>query len=214
MGHHQARRFIKDKINEFFNKELQFRVINTEGWRVAYTNVEDEDYVKAHIKSLQTPAHLEAFQELAKYFAPRFNDEVAWHLSLHFDKAMLVIKYQEDVEVIFLTRQEAKNIATFASEENRFIDRRMGSVRDADSPEAVDLYKAAVRKAIEIKKRNQNKIFCDHRNCDCNEKLADITYKNGAQERLAAQAILRKMPKSNLVKNKHLKNLLHFKRQT
>ena len=98
-----AREFLKTKINEFYTKELCFYVVNTKGWRVAYTNVDDPKYVETHAAYLQTEEHQTAINRIIEFFAPTWNDEIAWHLSLHEKHRMLVLKHQDEVEVIFLS---------------------------------------------------------------------------------------------------------------
>ena len=152
----KARKFLTERVNAFLTQPKEIEVMSCTGWEVSYRGETTEEYKKHHMAFLKNHTHQDAFNDFLKYAAPSWYDDIAWHVTLHQDQRMLVLKYGLQLEVYFLNQPEFLLLKPLAVKENRLIDRRQGPEADvwteASTKAASELYKLAAQATEEQQK--------------------------------------------------------------
>tara|TARA_R100000234_G_C4964743_1_gene163404 strand:- start:145 stop:810 length:666 start_codon:yes stop_codon:yes gene_type:complete len=121
-----ARKFLEDRINQFFTDPLEVEVVSTSGYEVSYRNVLSEAYKEYHKRFLLDKDHYDAFNDYVSMVCPNWFDKLTWNCSMHQDQRLLILKYYNQVEITFLNTPEFLLLKPLAMRERRLIDRRMG----------------------------------------------------------------------------------------
>ena len=130
MGQEKAREFIRDRINEFYNKPHTTHFVASNGECVMFTGTFSSCFIKYFCELLQDPEEYALFTNISDKLLPHRHDINTWSLLIQNHANLLMIRDGNEVEIINLWEHEARMLTGYARSQQRLLEEPKGTRHD------------------------------------------------------------------------------------
>ena len=118
----QAKRFIKDKINQFYCKPYREDMRSMNGDSVMMTGDWSDETFNYFQDLMNDPEEFKLFLALAQKQLPHRADSCTWHVLLQNHGSFLFIRDAKQVEIIKLNEEEVRLLTVYARSQERLLE--------------------------------------------------------------------------------------------
>jgi len=122
MGQEKAQEFIKDRINEFYNKPHTTHFVTHQGECVMFTGNFSSRFKRYFCELMQDPEEYSLFSKIADKLLPHRHDISSWSLLIQNHANLLMIRDGNEVEITRLCEHEARLLTSYARSQQRLLE--------------------------------------------------------------------------------------------
>ena len=130
MVQEKAREFIRDRINEFYNKPHTTHFVTHQGECVMFNGNLSSRFKRYFCELLQDPEEYSLFMSIADKLLPHMHDMNTWSLLIQNHANLLMIRDGNEVEITKLWEHEARMLTNYARAQQRLLEEPKGTRHD------------------------------------------------------------------------------------